>query len=82
MSSRSKSIKFEGEHSTDVITNLTLDWLKEGWDQEKPFFLMHHYKAPHDYFENAPRYEGFLKNVKVPEPKTLWKRHPKWGSIA
>jgi N-acetylglucosamine-6-sulfatase len=79
---KKNTIKFEGEHSTDVITNLTLDWLKEGWDQEKPFFLMHHYKAPHDYFENAPRYEGFLKNVKVPEPKTLWKRHPKWGSIA
>ena len=79
---KKNTIKFEGEHSTDVITNITLDWLKEGWNQEKPFFLMHHYKAPHDYFENAPRYEGFLKNVKVPEPGTLWKRHPKWGSIA
>ena len=79
---KKNTIKFEGEHSTDVITNITLDWLKEGWNQEKPFFLMHHYKALHDYFASSPRYEGFLKNVKVPEPETLWKRHPKWGSIA
>ena len=75
-------IKFEGKHSTDAITDLTLDWLKEGWDQKKPFFLMHHYKAPHDYFENAPRYEEFLKDVDIPEPATLWKRDPKWGSLA
>jgi N-acetylglucosamine-6-sulfatase len=56
------TVKYEGKHSTDVITDITLDWLKEGWDQEKPFFLMHHYKAPRDHFENAPRYENFLKH--------------------
>ena len=26
---KKNTIKFEGEHSTDVITNLTLDWLKD-----------------------------------------------------
>lgn len=76
------TIKFDGKHSTDAITDLTLDWLKEGWDQEKPFFLMHHYKAPHDYFENAPRYESYLADVDIPEPATLWKRDPKFGSLA
>lgn len=75
-------IKFNGKHSTDAITDLTLDWLKEGWDQEKPFFLMHHYKAPHDYFDNAPRYESYLKDVAIPEPETLWKRDPLFGSLA
>lgn len=76
------TIKYKGKHSTDVITDITLKWLGEGWDQEKPFFLMHHYKAPHDYFENAPRYEDFLKDVDVPEPATLWKRDERWGSLA
>lgn len=79
---KKNTIKFPGKHSTDVITDLTLDWLKKGWDQKKPFFLMHHYKAPHDYFENALRYEEFLKEVEIPEPRTLWKRDPKWGSLA
>jgi len=76
------TIKFEDKHSTDAITDLTLDWLKEGWDQDKPFFLMHHYKAPHDYFENAERYESYLADVDIPEPDTLWKRDAKFGSIA
>ena len=76
------TIKLEGKHSTDAITDLTLEWLKEGWDQEKPFFLMHHYKAPHDYFENAERYESYLADVDIPEPNTLWNRDAKFGSIA
>ncbi|EMI18665.1 mucin-desulfating sulfatase (N-acetylglucosamine-6-sulfatase), partial [Rhodopirellula maiorica SM1] len=75
-------IEFDGQHVTDVITDLTLGWLKDGWDQEKPFFLMHHYKAPHDYFDNAERYESYLADVNIPEPKTLLKRDPKFGSIA
>ena len=74
-------IEFPEKHSTDAITDLTLEWLKDR-KKEKPFFLMHHYKAPHDYFENAERYESFLANMDVPEPETLWKRHPKFGSMA
>ena len=74
--------KFPGQHSTDVITDLTLDWLKEGWNQEKPFFLMHHYKAPHDYFKNALRYESFLADINLPEPASLWQRKDRWGSLA
>ena len=30
-------------HSTDIITNITLDWLKHKRDKSRPFFLMHHY---------------------------------------
>jgi|TARA_B110000914_G_scaffold39349_1_gene32761 hypothetical protein len=29
-------------HSSDVITDLTLDWLKSGRDTENPFFLIYH----------------------------------------
>lgn len=76
------TIKFDDKHVTDAITDLTLAWLKEGRDKDKPFFLMHHYKAPHDYFENAERYESYLADVNIPEPKTLWKRDAKFGSIA
>lgn len=75
-------IQRDGMHSTDAITDITLDWLRDGWNRDQPFFLMHHYKAPHDYFDNAPRYESYLADVDIPEPPTLWKRGERFGSIA
>ena len=76
-------IKFEGSHSSDAVTDQTLRWLKEGRDDSKPFFLMHHYKAPHDYFEHAHRYNEYLADVGIPQPESLHKPHsPKFGSIA
>ncbi|MEM0970881.1 MAG: sulfatase-like hydrolase/transferase, partial [Verrucomicrobiota bacterium] len=77
------TVKFEGQHSSDAITDQSLEWLKENWDRSKPFFLMHHFKAPHDYFENAPRYDSFLADVDIAEPDSLWNSHPpEFGSIA
>ena len=75
------TFQMEDIHSTDAITNITLGWLDEGWDRDRPFFLMHHYKAPHDFFEYAPRYEDFLADVEIPEPANLWEQ-PQFGSIA
>lgn len=74
-------VKFEGKHSSDAITDITLKWLKEGRDESKPFFLMHHYKAPHDFFDYAERYEDYLADVEIPEPANLWSQ-PGFGSIA
>ena len=79
---KKNTIKFPKKHSTDAITDLALEWLKNGRDSDKPFFLMHHYKAPHDYFENAERYESYLANINIPEPKTLWTRGADFGSLA
>ncbi|GAH09821.1 unnamed protein product, partial [marine sediment metagenome] len=55
--------------------------LKEGRDTKKPFFLMHHFKAPHDYFEHAERYNDYLKDIDIPEPENMWKQ-PGFGSLA
>jgi len=69
-------------HSSDVITDLTIDWLEKR-DKTKPFFLMHHYKAPHDMFEYAPRYESYLADVEIPEPANLYDQPaPGFGSVA
>lgn len=70
-------VKSEG-HSTDVITDLAIDYIKN-LDKSKPFFLMQHYKAPHDFFEYAPRYEDFLADTEIPEPASLYYQ-PNWGS--
>lgn len=75
------TVAYKGQHSSDVITGISLDWLKEGWDRDKPFFLMHHYKAPHDMFQYAPRYEAYLADTDIPEPENLWTQ-PNFGSIA
>ncbi len=70
-------IKTKG-HSSDVITNTTIDYIKTV-DKSKPFFLMHHYKAPHDMFEYAPRYADYLKNTEIPEPASMYNQ-PYFGS--
>lgn len=71
---------YDSSHSSDVITRLSLDWLKRR-DRAKPFFLMHHFKAPHDNFENAERYDFLYADADVPEPPSLWKT-PNHGSAA
>ena len=69
-------------HVTDRITDESIRWLSEQWTGNEPFFLMHHFKAPHDYFDNAPRYESYLAGQDIPAPKTLFERSPKFGSMA
>jgi N-acetylglucosamine-6-sulfatase len=59
-------------HSTDVITDITLDWLENGWDKSNPFFLMHHYKAPHGLFEFASKYSEYLEDVVISEPASMY----------
>ena len=68
-------------HSSDVITDLSINWLKNKRDKSKPFILFHHFKAPHDDFENAPRYDDYLKDVFIPEPESLYDNENN-GSIA
>jgi len=63
--------KYDSCHCSDVITDLSLNWLK-GRDRSKPFFLMHHFKAPHDNFENAERYDWLFNDIDIPEPESLW----------
>ncbi len=68
-------------HSSDMVTDISLDWLKNERDPNKPFFLVHQFKAPHDDFENAPRYEEYLADTFIPEPESLYERGNN-GSIA
>lgn len=64
-------VKVEG-YVTDVITDLTLNWLKEKRDPSKPFFLCCHHKAPHDFFEYNHKHEDIFEDVEFEEPSTLF----------
>lgn len=76
------TVTHQGEHSSDAITDSTLQWFQTERDPKKPFFVCHQYKAPHDFFENAPRYQTYLADVEIPEPATLYDVPSSWGSIA
>ena len=43
-------------YTTDVITDVTLDWLKNGRDKDKPFFVMSQHKAPHRNWQPGPKH--------------------------
>lgn len=61
--------------STDVITQLSLDWLNNR-DKEKPFMLMTHFKATHEPFDFPERFNDLYKNVEIPEPASLFDFSP------
>ncbi|TKJ37876.1 MAG: hypothetical protein CEE38_06685 [Planctomycetes bacterium B3_Pla] len=65
-------------HSTDVITDLSLDWLKNRKASDKPFCLMCHFKAVHEPFFSHDRYRSLYAETEFPEPEDLfWPESPK-----
>ena len=56
---------------TDLVTDDAVRWLEDR-DQQKPFFLMLHHKAPHGKWEPADRHREYLADVEIPEPASLW----------
>ncbi len=67
---------------TDIITDMTLNWLKKERDPGKPFFLMYLHKAPHREWLPAQRhYEKFTK-MKFEEPATLFDDYEGRGTAA
>lgn len=56
---------------TDLITDLSLDWLKQR-DRSKPFLLMCQHKAPHREWAPALRHLGWDGDRMYPEPETLF----------
>ncbi|MBT3374123.1 MAG: sulfatase [Lentisphaerae bacterium] len=68
---------------TDIITEKSIGWLRQR-DTSKPFFMMCHHKAPHDFWEYAERHEGLFDGVDIPVPDSLFedKNHRSEGSRA
>jgi arylsulfatase A-like enzyme len=56
---------------TDVITDLSLEWLKQR-DRERPFLLMCQHKAPHREWSPALRHLGWDADRQYPEPPHLF----------
>jgi arylsulfatase A-like enzyme len=55
---------------TDIITDLSIDFLKNR-PKDKPFFLMCHHKAPHRPWDPDDKHFTLYDDGDIPEPATL-----------
>ena len=58
-------------YTTDIITDLSLDWLK-GRDPNRPFLLMSQHKAPHRNWMPEPEHLTLYDGQPIWEPPTLF----------
>ncbi len=59
-------------YTTDIITDLAIDWLRAGREPGKPFLLMCQHKAPHRNWQPGPAHLNDYDYEQLPEPPTLF----------
>jgi len=69
-------------HSTDIVADRALNWLKTGIDESKPFMLMVHFKAPHRNWLPAERIMKEFRKRTFPEPENLFDDYEGRGEAA
>ncbi|RDW83565.1 sulfatase family protein [Aspergillus mulundensis] len=63
-------VKREEGYATDIITDKSLEFMKNR-DKNRPFFLMCHHKAPHRSWEYHPKYRNLYTDlIRVPDTFT------------
>lgn len=67
---------------TDIITDLTLGWLEEERDPEKPFMLAYLHKAPHRPWWPRPDKFAEFSEKEFPLPETLFDDYDTRGAAA
>ena len=55
---------------TDVITDISLEWLRAR-DRSRPFCLLTHHKAPHRPWDPDEKHARMYEDADVPEPDTF-----------
>jgi arylsulfatase A-like enzyme len=69
-------------YTTDIITDLTLNWLDEKRNPDEPFMLMYLHKAPHRaWWPRADKFAEFTKKS-FPEPDNLFDDYSNRGTAA
>lgn len=66
---------------TDIIADMSLDWLKAR-DRQRPFCLLCHNKAPHRPWEPDEKHAHLYLNREIPEPGTLYDDYSNRSSAA
>lgn len=65
------NIQVEG-YVTDIVTDMTLDWLAKERKADQPFMLMYLHKSPHRPWLMAERHMEEFTQRTFPEPATLF----------
>jgi arylsulfatase A-like enzyme len=67
---------------TDIITDMSIEWLDKKRDTEKPFLLMYLHKAPHrPWWPRADKFKEYTKKT-FPLPETLFDDYSNRGTAA
>lgn len=75
------TVRIEG-YVTDIITDMTLDWLQEERNPDEPFLLFYLHKAPHREWLPAERHLEEFTQRTFPEPATLFDDYSGRGRAA
>ncbi len=65
------TIQVEG-YTTDIITDLAINWLESQRDPLKPFLLMYQHKAPHREWHPSLDHLELYADQDIPEPENLF----------
>lgn len=74
-------VRIDG-YCTEIITETALDWLKNKRDQNKPFCMLYHQKAPHRNWQPAPKYVNLYDDVTFDPPSNFFDDYEGRGSAA
>nr|WP_319511310.1 sulfatase [uncultured Draconibacterium sp.] len=74
-------VRKEG-YCTDIITETTLDWLKNKRDPNKPFCVLYHQKAPHRNWKSAPEYLSLYDDKTFDPPSNYFDDYSGMGTAA
>ncbi len=69
-------------YTTDIITDLAIDWLDSKRNTAKPFMMMFQHKAPHRRWDPSLNHLTMYDDVTVPEPDTLFDDYTGRGTAA
>jgi arylsulfatase A-like enzyme len=75
------TVRKEG-YCTEIITETTLDWLKNKRDPNKPFCLLYHHKAPHRNWLPAPKYVDLYDDKTFNPPSNYFDDYEGRGTAA
>lgn len=68
-------------YATDIITDMSLEWLDRR-DADRPFCLLCHHKAPHRPWEPDEKHADMYLNDEIAEPETLYDDYSTRASAA
>jgi arylsulfatase A-like enzyme len=74
-------VRKEG-YCTEIITETTLDWLKNKRDPNKPFCVLYHQKAPHRNWQPAPKYVNMYDDKTFEPPANFFDDYEGRGRAA